>query len=123
MNRSARQGGFTYVNGDNALSLKCHAGNTGGTVAAFSTPLVFRLAQHDTHCDLRTKNLSSGDSTHWVNRNSDAVSLPICLACHQQPLDTGNMPWAVDWTSTNNNNNCTACHEHQNNPAPPITCK
>ena len=114
-------GGMNYA--DNALCLKCHAGNIGGAVAAFSTPLVFRLSQHDSHCSLRGKNLVSGDTTHNVNRNADN-GVNICFACHNATVDTGDTPWAVDWTKgppPTSPQSCAACHEHQQNPAPRVT--
>ena len=111
----------------NALCLRCHAGNIGGNVAGFSTPLVFRLSAHDSHCSLRGKNLISGDNTHNVNRNADN-GVNICFACHAQTVGTGNTPWAADWvagTPPATPQNCAACHEHQpgQNPAPRVTCQ
>lgn len=113
-------GGVNYA--DNALCLKCHAGNIGGAVAAFSTPLLFRLAQHDTHCLLGGKNLISGDPTHNVNRDADD-GVNICFACHNALATGSGTPWATDWSVASPATSCIACHEHQGNRAPAITCK
>ena len=116
-------GGASYVS--NALCLKCHAGNIGGAVAAFSTPLVFRLAQHDLHCIMSDKFIGSPDPSviaHAVNQNADN-GVNICFACHDA-LATGTAtPWATDWSVASPTSSCVACHHHQLSPPPPITCR
>ena len=128
-------GGLSYASAAtnlNPLCLKCHAGNIGGAVAPWSTPLVFRLGQHDTHCSLNGKNLLSGDNTHNVNRNSDSITTPtvippvnICFACHDALATSSATPWATDWSvggTSGTNVSCKHCHEHSGG-APTITCK
>jgi hypothetical protein len=112
-------GGLDYT--QNALCLKCHAGNIGGSVAGFSTPLVFRLAQHDAHCSLQGKNLLNGDTTHNVNRNADN-GVNICFACHDGLASATATPWATQW-ALSGVTSCTACHQHQTDSAPHVTCQ
>ena len=112
--------GMDYAS--NALCLKCHAGNIGGTVAGFSTPLVFRLAQHDNHCSLRGKNLTGGDPAHWVDNKSDITGVNLCFACHNATTGAGATPWAADWPK-GPTASCTACHKHTIDPAPTVICQ
>jgi hypothetical protein len=113
-------GRYDYGRDTNPQCISCHAGNIGVDVAAWSTPLVFRLAAHDTHCRL-SQPLLGGDPTHNVNRNADN-GVNICFACHNATVNTGNMPWARDWTAAGPAS-CKACHKHQQDGAPTITCK
>ncbi|MBS2021767.1 MAG: hypothetical protein JST92_05115 [Deltaproteobacteria bacterium] len=113
-------GGLDYAT--NTLCLKCHAGNVGGAVAAWSTPLVFRLKDHDVHCKMSDKLLLSGDNTHHVNRNADN-GVNICFACHDATATSTDTPWGVDWSWAKPATSCKACHQHQVDSAPNITCK
>lgn len=121
-------GGLAYAGGSaaatNSLCLKCHAGNVGASVARWSTPLVFRLSQHDAHCGLNGKDISNpnSDSTHWVSRNADN-GVNTCFACHNALATGSATPWAADWSVASPTTSCIACHEHQNNVAPAVTCK
>jgi hypothetical protein len=115
-------GGMNYA--DTTLCLRCHAGNIGGNVAGFSTPLVFRLSQHDTHCSLSGKPIAGADRTHAVDRNADN-GVNTCFACHNVTLGTGDTPWAADWITgppPTTPVSCAACHEHATG-APRVTCR
>lgn len=108
----------------NTLCLKCHAGNIGGAVTSLSTPLVFRLSQHDAHCRMNGRDIANpaSDVTHAVNRNADN-GVNICFACHNALATGTTTPWATDWSVASPTASCVACHEHQNNGAPTVTCQ
>jgi hypothetical protein len=116
-------GGYDYGPNTSPQCLACHAGNIGGNVTAFSTPLVFRLAQHDARCRL-DKPIASGDQKHNVNLNADN-GVNICFACHDSTVNAGNTPWARNWAVASPATSCIACHKHQpdQKPAPAVTCK
>lgn len=117
-------GGFDYGPSTNAQCLDCHAGNIGGDVTSWSTPLVFRLAQHDAHCRMGGKGLTGGDATHNVNRNTDvAPGVNICFGCHNAKANSGATPWAREWSVASPTSSCLSCHEHRNNRAPAVTCR
>jgi hypothetical protein len=107
---------------DNALCLRCHTGNV--PAAAFTTPLVIRLKQHDAHCSSSGRmNVASG-STHNVNKNAESGTV-MCFACHNATLGTGDTPWAADWVKgppPTTPVSCAACHEHTSG-APRVTCQ
>ena len=63
---------YTYMN--NPRCLDCHAGNIGGNVASWSTPLVFRLAQHDMHCTAGWPRAKSPNSVpDWYRSGAQLV--------------------------------------------------
>ncbi len=114
-------GGMNYT--DNTLCVRCHAGNVPATT--FTTPLVIRLKQHDTHCSASGNMSIASGTTHNVNKNADNGTV-MCFACHNATLGTGDTPWAADWVNgppPTSPQSCTACHEHQSNPAPRVTCQ
>ena len=108
-------GGTSFAG--NAGCLGCHAGNIGGSVASWSTPLVFRLAQHDAHCRSGPA-IAGGERTHSLDRNAEN-GVNMCFACHDAALNTGSSPWARDWAAATG---CPACHEHAGG-APRASCR
>jgi hypothetical protein len=113
-------GGYDYSN--NLLCFACHAGNIGGDVSRFSTPLVFLLLQHDAHC----QTISRGEA-HRVSQNTNNPNLPpivnICFGCHNQKLSAGVTPWAVDWTFASPTASCAKCHQHAQTPPRAVICR
>src|SRR5207237_578321 len=98
--------GYDYTN--NLLCLGCHAGNVTATL---STPLVFRLSDHDSSgCmgDQRIADANGGN--HRVDQSRDGV--PICFVCHNATMGSGTTPWARDWAVAS----CATCHGSTQTP-------
>ncbi|GAC1598089.1 MAG: hypothetical protein NVS4B10_08240 [Myxococcales bacterium] len=114
-------GGYRYTQSEQCLD--CHAGNIGGDVAPWSTPLVFRLAQHDNHCRMADKTIAANDPAHAVNQNTDRTGVNTCFGCHDATTGAGSTPWARNWPVAKTSQTCVACHKHVASPAPLITCR
>ena len=102
--------GYDYTN--NLLCLGCHAGNVTATL---STPLVFRLSDHDSSgcmSDQRIADANGGN--HRVDQSRDGV--PICFVCHNAMMGSGSTPWARDWAVAS----CVTCHALAQTPT---TCR